>query len=158
MSNFRNGKIYKLVSDFTELVYIGSTVQDLDKRFALHKSHFMAWMRGDMYYCSAYQIVMFTDVKIMLVESYPCKSNKELRQREQYWKDKTTDCCNKNDAIRKIEDLKEYQQFNNKKNYKKKHFCVACGNYYSGKPSHIQRHEQSLYHKANFKTLNNLYK
>jgi predicted GIY-YIG superfamily endonuclease len=40
MPDYSNGKIYKLVSDKTAMIYIGSTTQDLNERLSGHKNEF----------------------------------------------------------------------------------------------------------------------
>jgi len=159
--NFRNSKIYRLVSDFTNLIYIGSTVQELRKRYFNHRAHFKKWIRGHYDYCSAYQIVMFSDFRIELVEAYPCMSLHELHTREQYWKDRTHHCCNKNDAIltengilRRKNHRRMFQR--NQYHEKKNHFCDICGVYINSQPSRITRHEITDTHQANLRIMNQI--
>ena len=37
MPNYKNGKIYKIVCDISTNVYVGSTIQPLNKRWCAHK-------------------------------------------------------------------------------------------------------------------------
>ena len=41
MPNYNLGKIYKLISNQTDKIYVGSTAQTLSKRFMNHKKSFM---------------------------------------------------------------------------------------------------------------------
>ena len=43
MVNYQNGKIYKLVSSFTDEVYYGSTTQPLHVRKGGHKKDYKGW-------------------------------------------------------------------------------------------------------------------
>ena len=81
--NYENGKIYKLVNDVNDKFYVGSTVNSLAKRKYWHKS------KGKMVprVKAIYDEIGWNQLKIVLVESYPCDSNDELRQRERYWYD-----------------------------------------------------------------------
>ena len=81
--NYENGKIYKLVNDINDNFYVGSTVNSLAKRKYWHKS------KGTMVprVKAIYDAIGWNQLKIVLVESYPCDSNDELRQRERFWYD-----------------------------------------------------------------------
>ena len=113
MVNYKEGKIYKIISNQTTDIYIGSTVSTLTKRLSRHK-------KGDSSSC---EICKYDDVKIILIEKYPCNDKDELRMREQYHID-NTDCINKRKAFRTEKDKAEYKQDKvkysrewNKKNY-----------------------------------------
>lgn len=64
MPDYSTGKIYKIINPQNEVVYIGSTVDKLCRRFAKHKH------RGN-------------GNKIVLLELCPCNSREELCMREQ---------------------------------------------------------------------------
>lgn len=92
MPNYQNGKIYKITGttdEGKELIYIGSTVQKLCKRFATHKSD------KD---CTSTVILNCSNCKITLIESYVCNSREELVSRERYFYD-LYDCVNKKKPI-----------------------------------------------------------
>jgi len=79
MPDYKDGKIYKLVSDKTHLIYIGSTAQPLSKRFYQHKSK-----RNN---CSSMHLfnIPESNVEIVLIESFPCKNREELTAREYHY-------------------------------------------------------------------------
>jgi len=77
MPDYANGKIYKLVSNKTNEVYIGSTTQALCVRFASHKSDYKRNTN-----ISSCKLMKFDDVQIILIETFPCKSKEELHSRE----------------------------------------------------------------------------
>jgi hypothetical protein len=72
-------KIYKIYSDQTDKVYIGSTKQPLWKRFSVHKSEAK---RTDKKCTSRVLLNEFTDCRINLIENCS-KENKVVRER--YW-------------------------------------------------------------------------
>lgn len=81
--DYSKGKIYKLVSKNTDMIYAGSTCQTLLKRFYTHK------------YNNPFMI--YGDVEIVLIEEFPCNSNEELLQRERYYYELYKHICvNKN--------------------------------------------------------------
>jgi len=115
MSKYKDGKIYKVVCDETNLVYYGSTIQPLYKRFWQHKQ------KGAKNGCMTMKM---TNPKIFLVEKFPCNDREELLMRERYYMEKN-ECCNKFKSIRTKEE-KQVQMnkcrynYNNSENGKKK--------------------------------------
>ena len=77
MNKYQNGKIYKVVCNITNEVYIGSTRRRLIERLWGHKSVSARTV------CN--KIIDRGDYKIVLIEKYPCNSKKELCIREGYW-------------------------------------------------------------------------
>jgi len=81
------GKLYKLVSNQTEDVYIGSTSQILlSKQLYGHKQHYTCWAEGkeNEHYMTSYEILKHGDAQIILIENYPCNDKSELEARERY--------------------------------------------------------------------------
>jgi len=111
MSKYQNAKIYKLWSPQGEDVYIGSTTTTLEKRLFGHKC------LGKCYSKILYD--KYDDIRIELIEPYPCNSKKELYKREGEIM-KKYNCVNKVMAGRTV---KEYQQDNKEKiiEYQKKY-------------------------------------
>jgi hypothetical protein len=79
MTDYSKGKIYKLTCSDPELVYYGSTISPLSHRFSRHKYSFSVGK-----YCSSAKLFErdYENVKIELIEDYPCNSKKELEARE----------------------------------------------------------------------------
>mgnify|MGYP003650882274 CR=1 FL=1 len=90
MNKYQNGKIYKIVCNITNDVYIGSTVRTLEKRLISHKSS----CRNDKRKCSSHTIIERGDYKIELIELHPCETNLQLEQREGYYQ-RNIKCINK---------------------------------------------------------------
>jgi len=86
MNKYQNGKIYKLVSSQTDMIYIGSTTQSLKKRLGKHK------FKSNI--CTSKLITRYDDVDIKLLEEYPCNNIKELEKRESFYI-RNNKCVNK---------------------------------------------------------------
>ena len=99
MIDYRNGKIYKLISTETDNVYIGSTsLKYLSTRLVGHKHAYTSWQAGKGRYVSSFEIVQHDNCKIILLENFPCESKDELHAREQYWIENSANCINKRKA------------------------------------------------------------
>lgn len=100
MTCFENGKIYKITSS-GGLAYIGSTCLPLKTRFRLHLQ------RGKNYSVAIH--LGQPDIKIELIEKYPCNNHEELIKRERYWTE-MMECCNKRRPYRSRKEQMEYQK------------------------------------------------
>ncbi len=103
MPDYQNGKIYKLWSPQGEEdeIYIGSTTDKLYKRKASHKQ------KGNK--CqSKILFEKYDDVRIEVIEEYPCNSKAELEKKEGEYIKKNK-CLNKQIAGRTEQ---EYYQDN----------------------------------------------
>jgi|DEB0MinimDraft_6_1074348.scaffolds.fasta_scaffold71831_3 hypothetical protein len=102
---YKNGKIYNITSNNTNMLYIGSCITTLKYRLCSHKS------KNN---CSSKHIIECGDYNINLIEEYSCNNNDELRIREQYWIDKYRregkNVINERDAYRSEEQLIEYHK------------------------------------------------
>lgn len=81
-NKYQNAKIYKLYSDETDMVYIGSTTKTLKQRLGEHLRGYSAWLKGNKNYVSSFEILKYADYYIELIEDYPCETKKELERRE----------------------------------------------------------------------------
>ncbi len=149
MSNYRNGKIYKIIDHTNNNVYIGSTVQTLQRRLSGHIKDFQRYLKDSKYhYVSSFKILQNNDYEIQLIELYPCDSKQELNKREGYHI-KSLECVNKCVAGRT---KKEYREENKKEiaNYKKQEMICVCGAILT--INHKARHEKAHYHKSYIQT------
>jgi len=83
MNKYQDGKIYKLTSKQTDKIYVGSTIQTLNKRLTNH----ICDMKNVNLYMSSGEILKYDDAIIELIEDYPCDSKTELEKREQHYMD-----------------------------------------------------------------------
>jgi len=81
MPDYNNGKIYCLTSG--NLYYIGSTTNELNTRFAIHKHKHKLWKNNKYHYLSSFRIFDDCDEpEIILYENYSCNNLEELELRE----------------------------------------------------------------------------
>jgi hypothetical protein len=105
-------KIYRIVDNTNGNIYIGKTIQTLNKRLSEHKSHKL---------CSSREILKNGDYKIELIEET------EDPTRERYWI-LNTDCINQNIPGRtKKESNKEWYENNKDKNKEYKKYINSMG-------------------------------
>jgi len=96
MVNYALGKIYKIVSNQSDLPYIGSTCKPrLSHRMATHRSHYKMYLNDEGQYLSSFEVLQYNDAKIILIEDFPCENKEQLRQRERSYIE-NTECVNKN--------------------------------------------------------------
>ena len=176
MVNYQQAKIYKIESNISGKIYIGSTCKKtLAERMSQHRSDYKRYLNGTYHYVSSFDILANNDYDIVLVESYPCDSKDELYSRERYWT-KELDCVNKNRNQGLMNELgkdlyfkeykKEYYDQNkdkilkyreeyydkNKDKMNEKNNC-QCGGFYTN--SHKSHHIKTIKHQNYMKSLNN---
>ena len=89
MSKYINAKIYKLINNITDKIYIGSTTKDLNLRLQLHKSPHNPTVSKQLFNNQAI-------VTIHLLELYPCDNKNELKLKEIHYINVNPSCINKN--------------------------------------------------------------
>ena len=101
-NQYRNGKIYRIVSNQTYQQYIGSTIQPLKYRLSGHVRDFIRYQRSkqdsshsNSQYISSFEILKFSDAAIQLIEEFPCASKLALETREGYYIRNNPNCVNK---------------------------------------------------------------
>jgi hypothetical protein len=129
-NKYKDGKIYKLTSEHTILIYIGSTINLLSDRKSGHIGSYNLNRS-----CMSKKLIELGKIKIELIENYPCNNKDELVKRELFYIDMYKDICiNK---VRKLgmnkEERIEYNKnyfINNKEKIKeiraKKINCEKC--------------------------------
>jgi hypothetical protein len=169
-NRYTNGKIYKIVSEKSDKVYIGSTCRKyLCERLANHKSSYKNWKAGKGNKTMSFDLIELGDVSIVLLELFPCDTKDELLSRERHYielyKDIIINKCIPSRTIKEYrednkEKIKEYDRNRpNKKernekvkekykiNIEKKKIktiCVCGSEYRKGNKSH---HEKTLIHQ-----------
>jgi uncharacterized protein YeaO (DUF488 family) len=108
---YENGKIYKIVDNTNDNIYIGSTCKKLCQRIASHRSAYKIFLKGKATYTTSFEILKNGNYDIILIENYPCKSKEELNKRERYYIE-TINCCNK---IIPTRTMKEWNEDNKDK-------------------------------------------
>ena len=101
MVNYQNGKVYKIINENNEIIYIGSTAEKyLSSRYAKHK-------------------LKAPNHKIILIENYSCNSKEELCKREQEVIEEHSNLLNKIKAYQTKEERNKYLNIKKKEYYKK---------------------------------------
>jgi hypothetical protein len=140
-----SSRIYKLTSQQTPKIYIGSTKLSLNTRFILHKTKF----KNQVKYITANELLQYPDCKIELIEE--CELNTDELKKKEGEYIKHFDTCNKNIAGRNLkqyykDNLAKYKETNkkfrtenpeyynkyyhlNKDRYNLKIVCVCGGKY-----------------------------
>jgi len=125
MPDYSKAYIYRLYCDNPELFYYGSSTARINHRLAHHKCSLKA--------TSKRLFLESSNVKIELIEKYPCSSKKELANRERFFIE-NNQCVNfqlpaRTDEEKKIYRINKYKIYyqknkerinENSKNFKKK--------------------------------------
>ena len=162
--DYKNGKIYQILNNVNDDVYVGSTTQPLCKRLYKHKAD--TKVRD----CNIHKLIREIGedkIYIELIESCPCNSREELRAREGYYiRERGT--LNNLIAGRTqqewIEDnkeqLKEYKHKYYKLSMEQEHIrkyekvmCDTCG--CQSTRNNLARHQQSNKCKSYVKPIEN---
>lgn len=110
--NYQNGKVYMIISDDDNKIYIGSTTKTLIARFGNHKYDFKMYeLNGCRNWCTSFNILRKNNAHIILLEQYPCNSKEELNAREYlYYELNKDNCVNSNvpNNVRNFINKKEY--------------------------------------------------
>lgn len=87
MVNYKNGKIYKIVNDVNDDIYIGSTCQSLSMRMAGHRRLCKFKIKNNSNRRVYVQMneIGITHYSICLIEKYPCESKEELHKKEGFY-------------------------------------------------------------------------
>jgi len=107
---YQRSKIYKITSNQSDNIYIGSTCNPLYKRLGQHKSTYKEFINGKTNNCTSFELIKLGDAIITLIEDYPCESKEQLRARERYYIELNKDIC-----VNKViptRTCKEYYQTN----------------------------------------------
>ena len=83
-NRYHISKIYKLVNDIDDEIYVGSTVQALSKRKGNHVS--LAKSKNTVVY-SHLNAIGWDNVRIVLIEEIKCENNEQLLMKEQHYMD-----------------------------------------------------------------------
>ncbi len=116
-NRYQKGKIYKIINDVNDDIYIGSSCISLAKRKYYHKYDMKKSHKVALYSYLGELNLTLDDCRIILVEEYSCDNKMELIKREQYWIDELKPKYNKIRAYRPIEFRKKYQNESNRKYY-----------------------------------------
>lgn len=117
--DYSKGKIYKITSSHTDLVYIGSTCAPLlSQRLRGHVDNYRQWKEGKRHFISSFIVLDAGDHAIELLELFPCTCSDELRAREQHWiREHGERVCNRHKALRTEEEKRQEKCERNRERY-----------------------------------------
>jgi len=120
-NKYNHSKIYKIISDNSDRIYIGSTTLPLPKRLASHKYDYTDHLnnpRENKGLVSSFNILSLDNVSIILLEEVNCENKEQLRARERHYIDLHRDVCvNKARPVITNEERTIYKAEWNKKTY-----------------------------------------
>jgi len=153
---YTKAKIYKITSDSTDKIYIGSTCNTLSKRIGQHKTDYKSFLNNNFHKISSFEIIKLGNAIITLIEDYPCDRKEQLHARERYFIElNKAICVNKNipnrthkqyyednkdkkanynkqyniDNKDKIANYNKQHYIENKEKFTEKHSCECGGKY-----------------------------
>lgn len=109
VNRYAHAKVYRIISDLTNQVYVGSTCNPLSKRMAEHRSTYRAHLAGRYPRVTSFDILQHGDAKIFLLENVACESKEQLLARERHWIETTLNCVNRCIPGRTDAEYHEYQ-------------------------------------------------
>jgi hypothetical protein len=145
-NRYNKGKIYKLVSNQTDKIYIGSTCKDrLCQRLATHKGHYNHWLKNNNNgYMASYELFKLGDVEIILLESVNCNSKDELLKKEREYIEKHKEILvNKVRPIITKDERKQYRKQHTEDNKEK--IKEWKKQYYSENKEEINERRKEIY-------------
>ena len=151
MPDYSKGKIYKIVDNTNNNVYIGSTCEPtLAHRLAQHKSDYAKYLRGVRGLTASFLILANNNYDIVLLEECDVNSRDQLFQRERYYQDLIPN-INKLKNARTPEENKQVKILS-RKNYELK--CginkCQCGGKYLNAASRYNKHLKTEKHTQYF--------
>ena len=151
-SKLNKSKIYKIVDNTNQNVYIGSTCKTLKNRLSVHKCDYKRFLKGSFNNVRSFDILKNNNYKIELLEKCNIKTKQELLARERYFIE-NNECVNKCIPCRYDKGNLQYQKdyyIENKDIIKikknEKFICQCSGNYtYAHKQRHLKSNKHQNY-------------
>ena len=122
--DYKNGKIYKILNDNTDDVYVGSACQPLSKRMAEHRGALNKKACSNFKIYNKMKEIGKEHFYTELIEEFPCDNVEQLRAREGYYIRQIA-TLNKLVAGRTKEEFEEYRH-EAKKEYGRKYRKEHC--------------------------------
>ena len=141
MNNYKNGKIYKITTDNSNDIYIGSTIQTLKLRLQNHESNYKTGI-----YCSSAEIIKQGSYKIVLIKDFACDSLLELETEEaRFQRDMV--CVNRRLARLTDEEKRQYnKEYQNQYYIKNKDEILEYQNqYYIENKNELLKYKNQYY-------------
>ena len=149
-------KIYKIIDNTNDNIYIGSTCKTLKTRLSVHKCDYKRFLNGLGGNVKSFDIIRNRDYKIELLEKCDIKTKKELLARERFFI-QNNNCVNKYipgnfDDKGCQQYQKDYREANKNEltiKKKEKFDCECRGKYTNcGKSQHLKTSKHLNYLKS----------
>ena len=137
MNKFNNGKIYKIIDNTSNMIYIGSTCKTLNQRLKQHEYNFRCFKLSKTNFVTVFKILENNNYKIELIKLYPCENKHSLNIEEgliiKESKTNGLNVINRNIAgLTQKQSHEQFRQRNRNKineNQNQKFNCVCGGKY-----------------------------
>ena len=148
--DYKNGKIYQILNNVNDDVYVGSTTQPLCKRLYKHKAD---TKRRNFKIHKLIREIGEDKFYIELIESYPCNSKEELNAREgHYIRERGTlnmKIAGRTDKAYYKDNKEHIDEYQKRYREANKEFFNHCKKqYYENNKEHIKSYKKQ-YHKDN---------
>lgn len=152
MADYIFGKIYKIVSDHTDQIYIGYTTEkNVSCAMTLHRE---SLKKKNV---SSSEIMKYGDAKIILLEYWPYESKDELRERVQYFIDQNREICiNVRKSFQTEEEKKQKKRQSDRELGKCRKPCIYCGKLVSHR--NFSHHCKTKKHESQVEFFEELFK
>jgi hypothetical protein len=115
---YKNSKLYKIVDNTNDNIYIGATTKKLCQRLAQHMTDYRKYLNGKITLITCFDIFKNNNYEIILLEEFPCDNIEQLNKRKRYYIE-TLECINKIIPFKSVEEKKErinnYNEINKNK-------------------------------------------
>ena len=83
MNKYNSGKIYKIIDNTLDMIYIGSTCKSLEERLKQHEYNFKSFKAGKkVSNVTSFLILENKDYKIQFIKNFPCDDKADLNSME----------------------------------------------------------------------------
>jgi len=81
-NKYNNSKIYKICSNLSDKIYIGSTTKTLSQRLKIHIKDYKHYLKTNTKYLTSIEIIKLGDFSIVLIEECNFNTQQQLFRRE----------------------------------------------------------------------------
>jgi hypothetical protein len=128
--NLKIGRIYKITSENTDKIYIGSTTKKISERLCRHQYDYKGYINNKRRYVTSYDILKCGNVKIELIEEFKYTEINELHKKERYFIELNREnCVNKNIPSRTQKEWIKIHYEEIKQKHNEKFTCECRGVY-----------------------------
>jgi hypothetical protein len=129
VNKYNHSNIYKICSNLTDKIYIGSTTQTLAQRLSEHTSDYKQYIKTNTKHITSFEIIELGDSYITLIEEHNFNNRQQLFKREgEVMK------LNSNNVVNMMIAGRTYKEYYNDN---KEHLAEHKKEYYTNNKEHI---------------------